>query len=164
MVQSPFVFAGVAGQGVFFWRAVWLPAQPRPLYGAPVCLTQFAPGTFLLGDEPDHLLPCCSRRRRHPACLSSERMQHVRPYFLSYGGQRTCLLPVPLSLDLQPNSVVSYPPQTFTDAFVLNLPDGDLEGNTTPVNYQFPANEFVAASPIYGSDGNYYVRHLGGAG
>ncbi len=151
-------------------------------YGAPVSLTQFTPGTFLWGTSqiilslavPGAVAQLASVPSGCSTCglTSSVTAANGRAYSLFLGNSNNATHP--LSLDLQPNSVVSYPPQTFTEAFVLNLPDGellgyggngvggyylvvsDLEGNTTPVNYQFPANEFVAAGPIYGSDGNYY--------
>jgi uncharacterized repeat protein (TIGR03803 family) len=154
-----------------------------PQYGSPVWIAQLSP-EVLLWDTRDFILSisprggavtqvaavpsgCSTCALTYPMTAANER-----DYAFVLGNSNNPTYP--FSFDLKPSSVVNYPPQAFTDMFVLSLPDGqllgiggdgtggyylvlcDLEGNTTPINYQFPAGEASGAGPIYGSDGNYY--------
>jgi len=152
-------------------------------YGSPVWITQVSPELFLWNTR-DFILSispktgaitqlatipgdCSTCGLGVPVPAANNRISAL------FGGNS--INPThPFSFDLQPNSVHDYAPQTFTDNVLLNLPDGqllgvggngvggyyliasDLQGNTTPVNHQFPVDEVIGAGPIYGSDGNYY--------
>jgi uncharacterized repeat protein (TIGR03803 family) len=152
-------------------------------YGSPTSIIQFAPSVFLwrtTGSILSLTAPggAVARLAAVPsACnqcilISPVAAANQRAYALLESNSNSSTYA--LSFDLKPNSVRTYPPQTFSNLFLLNLPDAkllglggdgtggyylavsDLAGNTTPVNHQFPAGEAVAADPIYGSDGNYY--------
>jgi len=152
-------------------------------YGSPTWITQFSSGVFLWNTH-DFILSLSTRAgavtqlAAVPSGCSTCALgvpvpaANLRIYALLEGDANNPTHP--FSFDLEPNRTLSYPPQTYTDDVLLNLPDGqllgiggngtggyylvvsDLEGNTIPVNHQFAMREYSGAGPIFGSDGNYY--------